>query len=52
MKKTDLPRIYDFNKFIEKSTMSTSSILIKRSIIKDIRFKNVKHEDYLFNVIY
>ena len=47
-KKTDLPRIYDFNKFIGKSTMSTSSILIKRSIIKDIRFKNVKHEDYLF----
>ncbi len=47
-KKTDLPKIYDFDKFIKKSTMSTSSILIKRSIVKQIDFKEVKHEDYLF----
>ena len=47
-KKTNLPKIYDFKKFIAKSTMSTSSILIKRSIINQINFKNVKHEDYLF----
>ena len=47
-KKTDLPKIYDFNKFIRKSTMSTSSIIIKRSIINNIFFKDVKHEDYLF----
>ena len=47
-KKTNLPKIYDFAKFIQKSTMSTSSILIKRSIINNISFKKVKHEDYLF----
>ena len=47
-KKTELPKIYDFDKFIRKSTMSTSSILIKRSIVKKIDFKEVKHEDYLF----
>ena len=28
--KTDLPKIYDFNKFLNKSTMSTSSILLKK----------------------
>tara|TARA_B100001057_G_scaffold203364_1_gene204062 strand:+ start:3248 stop:4003 length:756 start_codon:yes stop_codon:yes gene_type:complete len=47
-KKTDLPKIYDFNKFVNRSTMSTSSILIKRSIITETYFKDVKHEDYLF----
>ncbi len=48
IKKTNLPKIYDFNKFISKSTMSTSSILCKKSIISQISFKDVKHEDYLF----
>ena len=47
-KKTNLPTIYDFDKFIHKSTMSTSSILLKRSILNNITFKEVKHEDYLF----
>ncbi len=47
-KKTNLPKIYDFNKFIHKSTMSTSSILVKRSILGNKLFKDVKHEDYLF----
>ena len=28
--------------------MSTSSIMIKKSIIENIYFKDVKHEDYLF----
>ena len=28
--------------------MSTSSIILKRKILKNILFKNVKHEDYLF----
>ena len=32
--------------------MSTSSIMIKKSIIEDIYFKDVRHEDYLLNVIY
>lgn len=44
----NLPEIYNFEKFITKSTMSTSSILIKRSIIDKTIFKDVRHEDYLF----
>ena len=44
----ELPNFYDFKKFIHRSTMSTSSILIKRDIIKKIIFRNVRHEDYLF----
>ena len=47
-KTTDLPKIYDFKKFLSMSTMSTSSIMIKKSIIEDIYFKDVRHEDYLF----
>ena len=46
--KTNLPKILDFNKFTRQSTMSTSSILIKKSIINEIKFKMVEHEDYLF----
>ena len=30
------------------SSMSTSSILLERQIIKNISFESVKHEDYLF----
>ena len=48
IKKTNLPRIYDFEKFITKSTMSTSSVLIKRSALDKTNFKEVEHEDYLF----
>tara|TARA_B100001057_G_scaffold447195_1_gene486482 strand:- start:1141 stop:1896 length:756 start_codon:yes stop_codon:yes gene_type:complete len=48
LKKTNLPKVYDFKKFIRKSTMSTSSILVNRSIINNTYFKNVKHEDFLF----
>ena len=47
-KKIVLPNFYDFNKFISKSTLSTSSILIKRKIIDDIFFRELSHEDYLF----
>ena len=45
---TSLPKIYNFKNFVNSSTMSTSSIMVKRKIISDISFKNVKHEDYLF----
>ncbi len=48
IKVTNLPKIYDYKKFIYKSTMSTSSVLIKRSIINEIYFKEVAHEDFLF----
>ena len=42
IKKTDLPKIYDFNKFLNKSTMSTSSILLKKKIINQISFSECK----------
>ena len=45
---TSLPKNYNFKKFVNSSTMSISSIVVKRKIISDIQFKNVKHEDYLF----
>ena len=47
-KKIELPNFYDFNNFILSSSMSTSSILLKREIISKIEFKDVMHEDYLF----
>ena len=47
-KKIELPNFYDFNNFILSSSMSTSSILLKREIISKIKFKDVMHEDYLF----
>ncbi len=48
LKKTNLPKIYDFDKFLTQSTLSTSSILVKKSVINKIYFQNIKHEDYLF----
>ncbi len=47
-KKIELPNFYDLSNFILSSTMSTSSILLKREIIRKIKFKDVMHEDYLF----
>ncbi len=48
MTKTNLPRFYDYKNFINHSSMSTSSILIKRKLLNKILFKEVNHEDYLF----
>ncbi len=47
-KMTNLPLSYDYTSFLKHSSMSTSSILIKRDILDSIVFKNVNHEDYLF----
>ncbi len=47
-KLTNLPDIYNFNKFIMNSSMSTSSIILKREILQKIPFEQVMHEDYLF----
>ena len=43
-----LPLFLDFKSFILQSSMSTSSIIITREILGNIRFKNVEQEDYLF----
>ena len=48
IKNSQLPLFFDYQKFLNHSSMSTSSILIKREILNDINFKNVNHEDYLF----
>ena len=48
MRETHLPNFFDYQSFIMHSTMSTSSIMIKRSFLKKIQFQNVNHEDYLF----
>ena len=45
---TKLPLKYDYDSFLKHSSMSTSSILIKRDILNSILFQNVNHEDYLF----
>ena len=47
-KLTNLPDIYNFKKFLMNSSMSTSSIIIKREILQKILFEEVMHEDYLF----
>ena len=47
-RRAELPASYDYKKFLKHSSMSTSSIILKRKILKNNLFKNVKHEDYLF----
>ncbi len=47
-KKTILPLNYNYESFLKHSSMSTSSIIVKREIINNIIFENVDHEDYLF----
>ncbi len=48
IKTSKLPLFLDFKNFILHSSMSTSSIIISRKILGDIKFKQVEQEDYLF----
>ena len=48
IKTSELPLLLDFESFILHSSMSTSSIIISRKILGDIKFKQVEQEDYLF----
>ncbi len=48
IKNSHLPLFFDYKKFLIHSSMSTSSIIVKRELLKDIIFKKVNHEDYLF----
>ena len=45
---TNLPTKYNYDRFLKHSSMSTSSIIIRREFLKDILFQKVSHEDYLF----
>ena len=48
-KKTNLRNTFDFNAFIKNSSINTTTMVIKRSILGTHRFKKIKlMEDYLF----
>lgn len=38
----------DYNKLLKGNQIKTSFLLVKREIINNKKFKNIKHEDYLF----
>ena len=48
IKTVKMPLFLDYKNFILKSSMSTSSIIISRNSLGNVRFKNVDQEDYLF----
>ena len=47
--KTNIIKQFNFNSFIKNSSINTSTMIINRKILKNIKFKNLKkHEDYIF----
>ncbi len=47
--KTNIRSFFEFNSFIKNSSINTSTMIIKRTILKTHRFKKIKlMEDYLF----
>lgn len=49
LKATNIDKSLNYNQFIYNSSIGTSTMIIKRSIIKNIRFKNTNiMEDYVF----
>ena len=47
-KSTQISNSLSFRKFLNNSSINSSTMILKRDIIKNTRFKNVNHEDYLF----
>ena len=48
-KKTNLKESFDFKAFVKNSSINTTTMIIKRSILKNHKFKKIKLcEDYLF----
>ena len=46
---SNVPNNFNFKSFIFNSSINTSTLLLKRDIIKNVKFKNLlKHEDYIF----
>lgn len=46
---SNVPRNLNFNDFIHNSSINTSTLILKRNVIKNIKFRNLKrHEDYIF----
>ena len=48
IKTVKMPLFLDYKNFILKSSMSTSSIIISRNSLGNVKFKDVDQEDYLF----
>ena len=49
LKKTSLKDSFNFNEFTLNSSINTTTMIIKRTLIKNLKFKKVKKlEDYLF----
>ena len=49
IKKIKVPDSYNYNQFIRNSSINTCSIILKKKIIENIYFKNLKFsEDYFF----
>tara|TARA_B110000008_G_C16662593_1_gene441420 strand:- start:244 stop:684 length:441 start_codon:yes stop_codon:yes gene_type:complete len=47
--KTSLKNYFDFESFTKNSSINTTTMIIKRSILKNLKFKKIKlMEDYLF----
>lgn len=38
----------DYKKILKSNQIKTSFLIIKKGVLKNIRFKNIKHEDYAF----
>ena len=48
-KKTNIKNYFDYESFIKNSSINTTTMIIRRSILRNHRFKKIKmHEDYLF----
>ena len=49
LKTTNIQNEFNFKTFVRNSSINTSTMILKKEIIKNIKFKNLKkHEDYIF----
>ncbi len=49
LKETKLENSFTFNKFIKNSSINTSTIILEKKYLKNLKFRNVKlMEDYIF----
>ncbi len=49
LKRTNVPSILNLKSFSRNSSINTSTMILRRNIIKKIKFRNIqKHEDYIF----
>ena len=49
LKATKIENNFDFNKFVKNSSINTSTIILEKKFIKNIKFRNVRlMEDYIF----